>query len=886
MADASLNIPITADASKFISTLGQVEDKLKELKAALKDAVGGDIAKINFDIQGLEQQKKSIKEFGQFAEGTYGRLLQQLDYLKDYKLTLKTDSEEFNRTIGQIKEIEDTINRVNGKGIKLEAEIVQPPKGSIQYYEDRIKALKTERVVLTADSKSLERANVLIDGYTNRIKNLKSQGISVPIVVDEEIAENSILGIRKKIDELNAKKIRIGVSNEGEIAKLNSEIKGLEQEVQKANNLSIDEKGGIVKSSNKARQAITSLSLVAQDLPFGFIAIQNNLPAVLENFTALNTKSGGLKGALKDLGSTLLGPAGIFLAFSAVTAAVTYAVKEYGSFGNAVDALFGKLDPLYKLSNRLNDSVEKFNKELVTTDEVIAQASGSTEAQIIKMKQLSQTVLNTSNSEQLRKYALKEMQGIDEARFGRYDVEKGKLDGLVQSVNAYTQSIIANSVAQKLSDKASDALIVRNQALNLFETQSQRLNDIKKQFPNVIQNAKKYRDYLKEAFGPAAGVGKKIISAEALTGDPNVDKLIQAEDKLEEYRVTLNSLNKEYLQFRKGAINATDESIKLGAALVDLTDNANKTKNVFAPQIDSQALDEAYNLDSIISNLTKYGNILIDVNKSESERKNALRELNEINPQYFQSFVIGKSSISEAKTELEGFIRTLLVEKKTREDSLRVSQLNADFRKNEEKGIISLGDKYNIFSQQVSSLPTTMKEIEDGFEEAALASDKLTKSVSPLANIERVTEPLKFLQDQFQLAYTAINKVFFDPLQSVFEKFLTKGEISLKGLTKAVGKSIADIAAKLAATGVIKGLLLLFDPSGALAGLGGSFGGIEGGNGILDALGGIFGKKPKSPNFNGVSGSRPGGERVEFTIRGTNLVGVLNRANGEINRIG
>lgn len=878
MADASLNIPITADASKFISTLGQVEDKLKELKAALKDAVGGDIAKINFDIQGLEQQKKSIKEFGKFAEGTYGSLLQKLENLKDYQLTLKYDSAEFKQVQGDIDATKAKIKDLTStpKEIKVEFE---PPQGSIAALKKQIKELEFMKSI-QVDTTAIEQYANLIKGLKSELKGLESIGIDIPAPkIEDDFAENSILGLRKKIDELNAKKIRIGVSNEGELAKLNSEIKGLEQEVQKANNLSIDEKGGIVKSSNKARQAITSLSLVAQDLPFGFIAIQNNLPAVLENFTALNTKSGGLKGALKDLGSTLLGPAGVFLAFSAVTAAVTYAVKEYGSLGNAIDALFGKLDPLYKVANRANEAIADFNKKFLTTGEVVAQATGSTESQIIKMKALSDVVLDTTKSENIRKFALKEMQSIDEARFGRYDVEKGKLEGLTQSVNAYTQSIIANSVAQKLSDRASDALITRNTALNLFTEQEKIVESLKKQYPDVENGLRRYI-----AAQKVASTTKGVLALP----EEGVSEFINATAKLNEYKGSLKELNKTYLSTRKEARGATDEAIKLGSALVDLTDNENKnkTKNVFAPQIDTQALDEAYNLDSIISNLTKYGNILIDVNKSEAERKNALRELNEINPQYFQSFVIGKSSISEAKTELEGFIRTLLVEKKTREDALRVSQLNADFRKYEEKGIVSLGDKYNIFSQQVSSLPTTMKEIEDGFEEAALASDKLTKSVSPLANIERVTEPLKFLQDQFQLAYTAINKVFFDPLQSVFEKFLTKGEISLKGLTKAVGKSIADIAAKLAATGVIKGLLLLFDPSGALAGLGGSFGGIEGGNGILDALGGIFGKKPKSPNFNGVSGSRPGGERVEFTIRGTNLVGVLNRANGEINRIG
>ncbi len=44
-------------------------------------------------------------------------------------------------------------------------------------------------------------------------------------------------------------------------------------------------------SSKKTRTALTSLSLVAQDLPFGFIAIQNNLPNLISAFGQLDAKT-------------------------------------------------------------------------------------------------------------------------------------------------------------------------------------------------------------------------------------------------------------------------------------------------------------------------------------------------------------------------------------------------------------------------------------------------------------------------------------------------------------------------------------------------------------------------------------------------------------------
>ena len=120
--------------------------------------------------------------------------------------------------------------------------------------------------------------------------------------------------------------------------------------------------------SKKSRIALTSLSLVAQDLPFGFIGIQNNLPSVISSFGELTREAGGVGGALKQLGSALIGPAGLFLAFSAVTAGVTFLIQKYGSLGAAVTALVSNNAKLVQVQNALN-------KELATS---IGNTAGET----------------------------------------------------------------------------------------------------------------------------------------------------------------------------------------------------------------------------------------------------------------------------------------------------------------------------------------------------------------------------------------------------------------------------------------------------------------------------------------------------------------------------
>jgi hypothetical protein len=871
MADASLNIPITADASKFLNTLGQVEDRLESLRKSLKTAKGDDIGFLNIEVQDFEQQKKAIENYGRFAKGTFGSLLQQLKDLKAFQFTLNYNSAEFKEvqadidaTKAKIKDLTSTPKQIE---VKFEA-----PQGSIAAFKKQLKELEFMKSI-QVDTTAIQQYASLINSVKSEIKQLESIGVEIPAPkIDDAIVENSILDLRNQIDKLNAKKINIDIANEGEIAKLNQQIEELTQKLKGAESVSFDKQGKISQNANKARQTITNLKLVIQDLPFGFIAIQNNIPNLLESFGALNTKSGGLRGALKDLAGQLIGPAGIFLAISTVTAAITFAIQKYGSLDLAVKAFLGTAKEVDFVNKRAAESLKKYNEELTTTNEITATSSAKAAGEVARINILSQAVRDNTLSQTQRANALKELQQIDPKTLESLNLQRDgyeKLDGWVKT---YTDSLIANAVAQEYLSRVVAVTTQINTQTNLLAELSKGYEDI----------AKKRREAEGQpTFDPATGADlTPTILGGLAKRTENLNKVFSDQANI------VNGLYKELDKYKKSAQDATNEALKF---FKEGTRGAGDggTKNVFIPEIDARQLDEAYNLDTIISNLTKYGNAVVDVNKSEKERQNALKELIEINPKYFESFKLGVTPISKVREALEELILSLRVEKKEREDGLRVSQLSAQFRKQEEKGIESLGSKYGTLNKEVSAFPTTMEEINSQLDENVKATNRVVEGIVPLANINRATEPLKFLQEQFQLAYTAINQVFFAPLENLFETFLTKGEITFKDFAKAVGKSIADIAAKLAATGVIKGLLFLLDPSGALAGFGGSFGGSGGGNGILDALGGVFGRSQRKPDFNRVSPPRTyGGDRVEFTIRGTNLVGVLNRANGEINRIG
>jgi len=73
------------------------------------------------------------------------------------------------------------------------------------------------------------------------------------------------------------------------------------------------------KPTGDATQSLVNLSRVAQDAPYGFMGIANNLNPLLESFQRLSKETGSSTSALKSMASGLMGPAGIGLALGVVS---------------------------------------------------------------------------------------------------------------------------------------------------------------------------------------------------------------------------------------------------------------------------------------------------------------------------------------------------------------------------------------------------------------------------------------------------------------------------------------------------------------------------------------------------------------------------------------
>lgn len=542
--------------------------------------------------------------------------------------------------------------------------------------------------------------------------------------------------------------------------------------------------------SKKSRTALTSLSLVAQDLPFGFIGIQNNLPGVISSFGELTREAGGVGGALKQLGSSLIGPAGLFLAFSVVTSAVTMLTLKYGSLGAAIDALFTKQTKFNEVIVRAGESIKEYNKSLLTNNELIGQAGASQAGQALSARALLASVLDLTKTEGERKKALDGLKKLDEERFKNFDIEKGKIDGLKQAVESYTRALIAQSVASKFVDQVSNTSVELEKQRNALGKLYDSLDSLDENYGNIAYKAKKYTKELVE-FQGRLGAGMAKPEAGVLDYIATLKKIGEQEGVIQGLVEQLEDLN-------KATIAAVQSASKLASPFKQVEAKKKKTKP--EKELDLEEL----------SRKARYA-----ANKlQEQADKNRLKYL-------------------EEQLKLE--------EKITKETFARADK--------------------------------DMKLDAEGFYKIIIQS------------LEKVTKPLADLQKKLEDAKVLLNEVFFNPLQDSFMNLFETGKFGLKAFADAVLKQIQQLVSKIIATGIISLIANLMFP-----GVGGAGGGAslfaKVGADILKAIG-IGGPGVANPSFGGVGpGSMGMSGQVNVVLRGSDLVGALNRTNATINRVG
>lgn len=207
-------------------------------------------------------------------------------------------------------------------------------------------------------------------------------------------------------------------------------LKQTDAELKKVASSALQTGSNVAKGSNQAANALTNLGRVAQDAPFGFIGIQNNLNPLLESFQRLKAETGSTGGALKSLAGSLIGPAGLGLALSV---------------GSALLVAFG--DRLFKTSQEA-EKATKFNESY----------TNSLAKERAQLDLLFQSATNANAPLVARKEAVKELRdnyGAYLKNFSDEEILAGK------AATAYTE--LANAIVMASKARAAQDAIVELQ---------------------------------------------------------------------------------------------------------------------------------------------------------------------------------------------------------------------------------------------------------------------------------------------------------------------------------------------------------------------------------------------------------------------------------------
>ena len=671
-------------------------------------------------------------------------------------------------------------------------------------------------------------------------------------------ANGDLLSIGKSLGTLERqlKVFKDGVKNSTDpsrILLLNNAIKATETQLAGTRN-AINGVGfnKFTTGSNQAAFALTNLGRVAQDAPFGFIGIQNNLNPLLESFQQLRAQNTSLGATFKALGQSLIGPAGLGIALSLVTAAFTF-YTQYQQRANkgakeAVDA----------------------NKELADSIKSISgvQAEGRSNAS----KDLSQ-LQSLYNATQNANIPAKERLKI--------------ADDLIKRYPKYLSGLTAEQV---LAGKAASAYISLTNAI-LAKGYAQAAEENRQKLINQQLNAKV------EITKEQAALDKSAAELSKRTAQKQATLDIQGQAALE------GGISKtsKAVENSKNKINELNQVYKNAASEIKILDNVTQglIKTFGADVvIDPEKIDKLKGDVKTVQDILK----ALDIDKLQIGADVKLLK----SGQFIEEAKVIQKAINDligigVSTE-SGVIKKLQQDLVALDKSgllLTGKQLGLNLI----QGVAQGAAEYDIGGQIGTQITEQMSE---GFNRGlpVIAKDLGTKlKVINQALIDFNASANDIIQNSIINTFNNLGTAVGEALATGGNVLNAVGNTILQGLAGFLSE-MGSLLIKYGTLAVIKGKLDIAILTGGPIAIGAGLAAIAVGIG-LKAAGGAIGSLAKAGNGSNGAGSVPvpqgsstistsaagsaqdfGGGRVVFEISGTNLVGVLNRAGAKLQRFG
>jgi len=309
--------------------------------------------------------------------------------------------------------------------------------------------------------------NIIASAFTSAIKPINQLESEISALNNAIKNTTSVTELKKLNDQ--AQKLERQINN--------MKVIGFETSLHKIELAAKGATGSLAKvgpgGANQAAFALQNLGRVAQDAPFGFIGIANNINPLLESFQRLKVESGSSGGAIKALVASLAGAGGLGLAVS---------------LGSAALSLFGMA--MQKSGSEAKKAAEKVDEY----GKLIKDIASKTAEQVSSIDILVKAYERENLSHGQRITIINKLKEISPEYFGQLKSEKTSVDALTVAYNAYAKSIDNSIIADIKKDRLRKIIERRIQLsaeLNLIEpdTKFNALLDIPKTAKRAIDEA-------------------------------------------------------------------------------------------------------------------------------------------------------------------------------------------------------------------------------------------------------------------------------------------------------------------------------------------------------------------------------------------------------------
>jgi DNA repair exonuclease SbcCD ATPase subunit len=604
--------------------------------------------------------------------------------------------------------------------------------------------------------------------------------------------------------------------------------------------------------SKRSRVALTNLTQVVQDLPYGFIGIQNNLPYLVSSFSELSKEVGGSDKAIVSLLKSLNGTVGLVFAFSAVTSIVTFLINEYGSLSNAYDAIISKTDAAAV-------STKEYKKALDS-------AFVGIQTEKLSVENLISVISNANQKYSDRIYAFKELEKLNGGYIKGIESEKEALSMTNAQWEDYLK-LFKEQLQLKAQAQAIEAAL--SITYKKFYEDLDKLNDTKLLF-GLKQILKGFSE---GEFNPALA----YLKGAATTTQEWKNEIANLSVQWNNTQKAIRKVNEE-LGTGKGEPKVDDKAKKaadkrnlsnLRALIAFLKerqkniDAANKTElesyMVTLEKRDQEIYKAGQILNQDLLNLEKAG-----YKDSESAREAYRIRVAEINAKYDEEERKQRDKIIKeaSKAEIDAYITTL--SKRDAEIFKRTLKFNEDLAKFEAAG-------YKDSSLLREAFRIDLAAINEKYD---------------LQEQKQSQKSLERLQKQYAAAYNIIQGAFYNPLTELFQELFDKGTLNFEKFTQSIIANLKKLAAQIIASKIIESLISFVTPGNIISNLG-TLGNMRSNMSLLGQVPNLGFGGVGRPTMNGLSGgglALSGG--VSLVLRGSDLIGSINRTNAQINRVG